>query len=381
VLCFALEQAVDEAAERLKVDPIALRQRWDQDPNRQRLYRWGADLAMWRKRQPTGTQHGRLRRGIGIAAANWLYLYQPEADIELAVRGGRLIASMAVQDMGTGSRGVIAATVAGAFGLEPGDVEVRLGDSSFPRGPISGGSRTTPTIVPVTLAAVERLQAEIRRKIRGRIGDNAPWRDLLARCPDIAVKSGRPDDKARANPAALSPFASFGLMGFILDWVLTRFGGIKAGRGAPGAVHIAEVEVDTWLGHVRVLNVYAGLAVGRPQVPALAHSQAEGSIIQGIGYALYEGRQVDAASGAVLTAGLEDYRIPGIADAPQMHIHFEEGGFEHVPGGGVGIGEVSTLPVAAAVANAVHNATGRRPRELPMRPDRVLALIGERGSA
>jgi xanthine dehydrogenase YagR molybdenum-binding subunit len=170
-------------------------------------------------------------------------------------------------------------------------------------------------------------------------------------------------------------------MGTIFDWVLTRFGGIKAGRGAPGALHIAEVEVDTRLGHVRVLEVHAGLAVGRPQVPALALSQAEGSIIQGLGYALYEGRQVDAATGAVLTAGLEDYRIPGIADVPHMHIHFDEQGFEHVPGAGVGIGEVSTLPVAAAIANAVHNAAGVRPNELPIRPDRLLALIGERGSA
>ena len=123
-------------------------------------------------------------------------------------------------------------------------------------------------------------------------------------------------------------------MGQIIDWVLTRFSGIKTGRGAPGAVHIAEVEVDTWLGHVRVLRMFAGLSVGKPQAPMLARSQAEGSIIQGIGYALYEGRQVDAATGAVLTAGLEDYRIPGIADTPEMHIHFEEGGFDHVPGGG-----------------------------------------------
>jgi xanthine dehydrogenase YagR molybdenum-binding subunit len=90
---------------------------------------------------------------------------------------------------------------------------------------------------------------------------------------------------------------------------------------------------------------------------------------------------VDAATGAVLTAGLEDYRIPGIADAPQMHIHFEESGFEHVPGGGVGIGEISTLPVAAAIANAIYNATARRPKELPIRPDRLLALMGERRSA
>jgi xanthine dehydrogenase YagR molybdenum-binding subunit len=173
-----------------------------------------------------------------------------------------------------------------------------------------------------------------------------------------------------------SPFAQLGLLGTVMDWVLSRFGGIRTGRGAPGAVHIAEVEVDTWLGHVRVTRMFAGLCVGKPQAPMLARSQAEGSIIQGIGYALYEGRQVDAATGAVLTAGLEDYRIPGIADVPDMHIHFDEGGFDHVAGGGVGIGEISTLPVAAAVANAIHNATGRRARELPIRPDRVLALLG-----
>ena len=173
------------------------------------------------------------------------------------------------------------------------------------------------------------------------------------------MKCGRPEDSTTASPGVESPFAQLGLLGTVMDWVLSRFGGIRTGRGAPGAVHIAEVEVDTWLGHVRVTRMFAGLCVGKPQAPMLARSQAEGSIIQGIGYALYEGRQVDAATGAVLTAGLEDYRIPGIADIPDMHIHFDEGGFDHVAGGGVGIGEISTLPVAAAVANAIHNATGK----------------------
>jgi xanthine dehydrogenase YagR molybdenum-binding subunit len=138
---------------------------------------------------------------------------------------------------------------------------------------------------------------------------------------------------------------------------------------------IAEVEVDCWLGHARVTRVFAGLCGGRVHAPALAQSQVEGSIIQGVGYALHEGRQLDAATGAVLTAGLEDYRIPGIGDAPEMHIHFDEDGFDHVAGGGVGIGEVATLPVSAAIANAIYNATGRRPRQLPIRPDRLLALL------
>jgi len=114
---------------------------------------------------------------------------------------------------------------------------------------------------------------------------------------------------------------------------------------------------------------------GRIAVPDLARSQCYGGVIQGVGYALYEQRQVDARTGLVLTAGLEDYRIPGIGDVPEIDIHFDEEGFEHVPGGSVGLGELSTIAVAASLGNAVHNATGWRPRELPIRPDRLLAGV------
>ena len=378
VLCFALEQAVDEAAKRLKVDPIALRQRWDSDANRQRLYAWAAGLPLWRDRPAAGAQSGRYRRGVGVAAATWFYWWQPSTEVGLTVhRGGRLVAFTAAQDMGTGSRSVLAATIAEAFGLEPAEIEVLVGDSALPRGPISGGSRTTATIVPAALDAAERLKAQLRNMTRGKVGDNAPWREILAACPAaIAVTAGRPEDNTTASPGAVSPLTSLGMIGTAFDWIIRRFTGIRTGRGSTGAVYVAEVEVDTWLGHVRVGKVQAGLSVGRPQVPALARGQVEGSIIQGIGYALYEGRQLDAATGAVLTTGLEDYRIPGIADTPQIDIHFDEQGFEHVAGGGVGIGEIATLPVAAAVANAVHNATGRRAYDLPIRPDRLVALLG-----
>jgi xanthine dehydrogenase YagR molybdenum-binding subunit len=117
------------------------------------------------------------------------------------------------------------------------------------------------------------------------------------------------------------------------------------------------------------------MGVGRIATPDLARSQVEGAVIQGIGYALFETRQLDPLSGQVLTIGLEDYRIPGIADTPEIDIHFADNGFEHVPGGSVGLGEIATLPVAAAIANAVCNATGVRPHALPLRPDRVLAML------
>jgi xanthine dehydrogenase YagR molybdenum-binding subunit len=102
-------------------------------------------------------------------------------------------------------------------------------------------------------------------------------------------------------------------------------------------------------------------------------SQCEGGIVQGIGYALYEQRHVDPLTGQVLTANLEDYRLPGIGDTPEITIHFHTEGWEHVNGGGVGLGEISTIGVAASIGNAVYNATGWRPYDLPIRPDRVLA--------
>jgi xanthine dehydrogenase YagR molybdenum-binding subunit len=138
---------------------------------------------------------------------------------------------------------------------------------------------------------------------------------------------------------------------------------------------------DHGLGHVRVLNVHTGIAVGKVAAPALARSQATGSVIQGIGYALYEAREIDARTGDVLSGGLEDYRIPGISDTPVIDVHFDEAGFDHVLGGSVGIGEVATVPTSPAVANAIHNAIGIRLRELPIRPDRLIAALKGRAAA
>jgi len=98
--------------------------------------------------------------------------------------------------------------------------------------------------------------------------------------------------------------------------------------------------------------------------------------VQGIGFALYEQRRGDPASGRVLTTNLEDYRVAGIADTPEITVHFHEAGFDHVPGGGIGLGEVAAVAVAASVGNAIFNATGWRPRDLPVRPDRMLTGLG-----
>jgi xanthine dehydrogenase YagR molybdenum-binding subunit len=315
-----------------------------------------------------------------MAAANWLYFWKLGSEVELALKDGRLVASTSTQDIGTGVRSVIATTVARAFGLSPAAVEVRIGDSRLPNGPHAGGSCSTATVVPAALDATERMKAALRAKSNRDIGARPDWAAVLSAAPDTVVR-GRREKDAETAPGTASPVDAAGFMGKLAKWVTRYFNELATGKGAPGAIHVAEVEVDTLLGHVQVVGAHSGVAVGRIAAPALARSQVAGSIIQGIGYALYETREIDVASGQVLTTGLEDYRIPGIADTPEIEIHFDEEGFEHVPGGGVGLGEVAGIPIAAAIANAIQNATGVRPYEIPVQPDRLLEAIENAATA
>jgi xanthine dehydrogenase YagR molybdenum-binding subunit len=235
----------------------------------------------------------------------------------------------------------------------------------------------TASIVPPTLAAVTKLKAAIVKNASRSPpkGSNAPWRDMIAASPDLAVSAERSKDAKPTDPRIRSPFKDVGIMGTIFGLVLRWFSNIVVGAGVPSSVQVVEVEVDTWLGHVRVLSVHTGLAIGKVAAPALAHSQAAGAVIQGVGYALYETRETDPLTGHVLSASMEDYRIPGIADTPRIEVHFDEAGFDHVAGGSVGIGEVATVPTSPAIANAIHNAIGVRLTEIPFRPDRLAAAL------
>lgn len=346
---WALEQTVDEVAHRFGRDPIDLRAQWDGNPKRQALYTWARALPAWQHRPLTGSQSGRFRRGVGVAAANWLYFVDPDCEVVVSVQGGQLVVSTAAQDMGTGSRTVLARAVATVFAVDPSEVEVRIGraDATLTHGPASGGSRTTVSLWSTTVEAAKALRAQVGPDVaQAREGASA------------AAKRGG-DRGLRAIPVTM--------------------GGIQIGRGFSAAVHVSEVEVDTRTGHTRVLRVHGGIAVGRIHAPVLARSQCEGSIVQGIGLALYENQVLDPHTGLTLTANLEDYRIPQLGDTPEIDIHFHEEGWDRVPGGGVGLGEVATISPAASVGNAIFNATGWRPTTLPVRPDRMLAGLGGHG--
>ncbi|WP_433236784.1 molybdopterin-dependent oxidoreductase [Streptosporangium sp. CA-135522] len=333
-MLWALEQAVDEAAHRLGEDPIALRRRWDGNRKRRALYDRAAGLPTWLGRPSTGSQTGRFRRGVGVAAANWAYMLDPATEVELEVQGDVVVARTTAQDIGTGTRSVIAEVLGEELNLPAERIRVEIGRTGTVHGPPSIGSRTTTSVAPAARDAARRLRE------RG-IADG---RKVVGR--------RRGDRRGYLTPVAVA--------------------GMALGRGFSGAVHVTEVEVDTRLGVIRPLRVWAGIAVGHIYTERLARSQCEGGIVQGVGYALYEERHVDPVTGTVLTANLEDYRIPGIGDTPEMTVHFHQDGWDHVNGGGVGLGEVSTIGVAASLGNAVHNATGWRPRDLPIRPDRLL---------
>ena len=349
-LCWALEQAVDETAHRLGEDPVDVRRRWDGNPKRQALYDWAAALPVWRGRPRTGTQRGRFRRGVGVSATNWLYFLDRGTEVELTVEQGVVVARTTVQDIGTGIRTVMADVVRTELGLPADRVRVDIGRSGTVYGPPSIASRTTASIAPAARDAAVRLRAALRGG-----GARGPVLASLDGATGIRVVGRRRRDRR----AYITPFT--------FDEFHTTLG-----RGFSGAVHVTEVEIDSRLGTIRVTRVWAGIAAGRIYAPPLARSQCHGGIVQGIGFALYEQRHTDPSTGVVLTDNLEDYRVAGIGDAPQVEVHFHQDGFDHVNGHGVGLGEIATVGVAASVGNAVHNATGWRPRDLPIRPDRLL---------
>ncbi|MEE2052359.1 molybdopterin-dependent oxidoreductase [Nocardiopsis tropica] len=355
-MAWALEQAVDMMAHRLGEDPLALRARWDGNPKRRALYARAAGLDLWRDR-PRGPRSGRFRRGVGVAAASWLYLLGPQARVELSVEDGSVVVRSSTQDIGTGIRTVLAGAVADRLGVPASDLRVEIGRSGPVHGTGSYGSRTTTSMGPAAVQAADRLRDALRERSPsvpavGPVPEHA-FKEALTAAEGVRVEGGRGLDRW----GQLSPNMADDL---------------ALGRGLSGAVHVMEVEVDTLLGRVQPTRCWAGIAAGRVYAERLARNQCEGAVVQGVGYALFEERRHDPATGVTLTDNMEDYRIPGPGDVPETEVYFHEEGFGHVPGGGIGLGEVSVVGVAAALANAVHDATGWRPHELPVRPDRLI---------
>lgn len=365
---WALEALIDEIAHIRGEDTLQLRQRWDPNPHRQKLYRWAADVPAWAGRAGQAADKGRYRYGIGLGTAAWFYIVTPSTQAQLSAGPDGLILSSGTQDMGNGTKSAMSWTAAQAFGVTPGEITIRVGSSKYVHGPMSGGSRTTPSIVPVVADLCDQAITALHEFAAGHFslegatrapggirhtGGLLPWADVLQAFPRQTWTARRKRD----DGGYLIPF---------------EIGGFTLGMGIPGSVQLTEVVVDTRLGRVIPQKIHLGVAVGRIVCPPLARSQCEGGAVQSTSYALYEERILDPRTGVNLTHNLEDYRLMGIGDCPEIDVHFDETGWEHVQGRALGLAELATVPGLGAMANAVAHATGWRPDVFPLTNARVL---------
>jgi xanthine dehydrogenase YagR molybdenum-binding subunit len=275
----------------------------------------------------------------------------------------------AMQDLGTGTRTAMAQIAAEELGVPLDRVTVVLGDSA--RGPyatLSAGSSTTPSVGPAVRAAA----ADVRRQI---LEIASQRHDLEERVLDI--KNGM---VVSADGNLSQPLEE--LVGLLGDAQIL-------GKGARGpnptgmsvltfGVQVVEVGVDVETGEVRVERVAAAHDVGRIINPLGARSQVEGGIIQGIGHTLSEQRLMDLETGRILTTSLDAYRMPTIADVPEIVCEFVDEPDAHLTSlGSKGLGEPPIIPLAAAVANAIRDATGANVHELPITREEMLRALRE----
>ena len=373
---FALEQLVDELAEKLGIDPIALRDRIDPSAARREERRIGAAHFGWSRRRLPAADAGPVKRGIGMAQSFWPGIVQTSASCEVRLqRDGLVEVRSSVQDIGTGIRTVLAQVVAEELGLRPEDVSVRIGDTNFPPGPSSGGSKTTGSITPAARKAAYRVRQALLAEVAPELG--APPEELT-------VGQGR--IFLRVNPAHGIGFRqAAGRLKNVISAVADRgdnYGGFRVtspmslARENLGGVQFAEVSVDTETGIVRVARVVAVHDCGRPMNPRQIESQIHGGVVMGVSFALYEDRIFDRQSGRMLNADLEHYKLAGPREMPSIDVFLIENYQAISATDACGVAEPATIATAAAVANAVYNAVGVRIRNLPMTPASILDVLG-----
>jgi xanthine dehydrogenase YagR molybdenum-binding subunit len=379
---FALEQTVDELAEKLGMDPLALRGKidisgTDDSLARAQERRVGAERIGWSRRKPAGSDKGPIKRGMGFAQSQWVYLVQPNTACEVRVSGdGSVEAFSATQDIGTGTRTILAQVVAEEFGLRPEEIGSHVGDTRYPVGPASGGSRVTSSLTPAARNAAYRCARELASRL-------APL--FKANADDIVFADGKVMVKGKASSAM--PFReAVKKAGFEeishraerrddYEGYLMQTPEMGLSRHGIGGVQFAEVAVDTETGIVKVERVVAVHDCGRPINPKLTESQIHGGVIQGVSYALYEERHLDAASGQHLNANVDQYKIVGAREVPNIEVILLEQLGAQSSTDARGVAEPANVATAAAVANAFYNATGKRIRTLPMTPANVLAAL------
>ncbi|MDG3005332.1 xanthine dehydrogenase family protein molybdopterin-binding subunit [Paludisphaera mucosa] len=381
---FALESAMDELAVALKVDPIELRLKnyAEEDGNEDKpfsskelreCYRRAAERFGWADRnpEPRSMRRGSTLVGRGMASGVWESNQQKAAAKAVLTVDGKLTISSATEDIGTGTYTIMTQVAAEALGLAMADVTFLLGDSTLPQAPVEGGSFTASSVGPAVQAACEAIRADLLgyalkldgSPLAGAKIDDVEFVDGTIRLRDAPAKAVAITAVLRAGgveaierEAAVGPSAK--------QQRYTRL---------THSATFAEVEVDEDFGTIRVTRVVVAVAGARILNPKTARSQVLGGVVWGIGSALHEESVLDHAFGRFMTHNLADYHVPVNADVHAIDVIFVEEHDEIVnPLGVKGLGEIGVVGVAAAIANAVFHATGRRVRKLPIKLDDLL---------
>ncbi len=372
---FALEQLIDELAEKLDMDPLALRDKIDKSMIRKVQRERAVQLLNWKKPKKAGSDPGPVKKGIGVAQAHWPRFVNLDSTVEIRVlRDGAVEVRSAVQDIGTGTKTVLAQVVAEELGLKAEDITVLIGDTLFPIGPPSGGSVVTGSITPPARNAAHDIKTQLIELAAGEL--NTDTDNILTENgwffskTDNSKKISFHDlaGKLRVEQITATASRSDDYGGFMVGTV---------GFEELGAVQFAEVSVDTETGFVKVDKVVAVHSCGRPLNIGQIESQINGGVIMGIAYALYEDRVIDENTGQQVNPNLDQYKMPFTFEVPEIQIELIEEYGARSSTDATGIGEPANIATAAAVANAVYNAIGVRMTELPITPSRILAALNK----
>ncbi len=368
--CFALEQAMDELAVKLNMDPMTLREKIDASPARRAERQLILEKTNWRSRRPAGADTGPVKRGMGIAQSIWYRFINMNSSCEVRVtKDGTVELMSAVQDLGTGTKTLLAVVVAEEFGIPPEQVVIRIGDTRFPIGPDSGGSVTAGSITPAVRNAAWQAKQKLFTAVAPTFG-TAP-ENLTVKNSQIIFKNDPSKSFSLKQITAKMQAEEIAVRS-------TRVPEYSKDRVTYGGVDYVELAVDTETGRVHIEKVFGAHDCGRPINPTGVISQINGGILQGISYALFEQRIMDRNAGYMLNANLENYKILGPREVPEIEIHLVENYLAQSSTDAAGIGEsAGIITLAAAIGNAFYNATGVRMRTIPMTPARVLEALGK----
>jgi len=375
---FALETAIDELASELNLDPIELRilneprkSLYEEKPFSGRhlveCLRKGAEAFHWsdRPRKPRSTREGDWLIGTGVAAATYPAMFFPtQARVTLRADGTAHI-DCCSQELGTGTVTTQCQLLASQLGISASRVSMNLGDTSLPPGGISGGSATAASVGGAVRAAVEALKKKLI--------ELAPADNPLAKArPDaVTFKEGRV--AVDSDSWALEE-----LMSGKFKEEIAAVGQFKGAKDSQTSNHsygaqFIEVAVDEELGLVRLRRMLGCFACGTILNAKTGRSQFLGGMIMGVGHALQEQTVWDHRLGRITNDNIAEYHVPVNADIPDMEIMWiDEPDFNASPVGAKGIGEIGITGVAAAIANAIYHATGRRYRDLPITPEKII---------